>query len=131
MKANVAHFLTKIGLEPIILAEQVNAGRTIIEKFETHADVGYAVVLLSPDDPSPMANQARARQNVILEWGYFIGRLGRSRVTALKKGSVELPSDIIGMVWEEYDDRGAWKRQLVRELIEVGMEVDQAKALLA
>lgn len=131
MKATVARLLTMIGLEPIILAEQVNAGRTVIEKFEKNADVGYAVVLLSPDDPSPALHEGRARQNVILEWGYFIGALGRSHVTALKKGDVELPSDIVGMVWENYDDHGGWKRRLVQELIEAGLEVDRAKALLA
>ena len=131
MKLAVSNFLMAIGLEPIILADQVNAGRTVIEKFELNAEVGYAVVLLSPDDHSPAGGDGRARQNVILEWGYFIGRLGRSHVCALKRGNVELPSDIIGMVWENFDDHGGWKRRLLKELIEAGVAVDQQKASMA
>ena len=131
MKLSVSSFLMAIGLEPIILADQVNAGKTIIEKFERNADVGYAVILLSPDDYSPQGGDGRARQNVILEWGYFIGRLGRSHVCALKRGDVELPSDIIGMVWETFDEYGGWKRRLVKELIEAGVEVDEHKAQMA
>lgn len=131
MKLAVAHFVMAIGLEPIILADQPNAGRTVIEKFEKNADVGYAIVLLSPDDFSPSGSQGRARQNVVLEWGYFIGRLGRSHVCALKRGDVELPSDIIGMVWQNFDDHGGWKRQLVKELIEAGVAVDQQRASMA
>jgi predicted nucleotide-binding protein len=127
MQQTVAHFVTKIGLEPIILADQVNGGRTIIEKFEHNADVGYAIVLLSPDDPGLSSH--RARQNVILEWGYFIGRLGRSRVCALKRGEVELPSDIIGIVWEVFDDNGGWKSRLAKELASAGLRVDIKAAL--
>lgn len=130
MKLSVSNFLMAIGLEPIILDEQLNSGRTIIEKFERNADVGYAVVLLSPDDHSPHGGDGRARQNVILEWGYFIGRLGRSHVCALKRGHVELPSDIIGMVWENFDDNGGWRRRLVKELIGAGIAVDTQKALI-
>lgn len=129
MKLSVSNFLMSIGLQPVILAEQVNAGKTIIEKFEDHSDVGYAVVLLSPDDYSPQGGEGRARQNVILEWGYFIGRLGRSHVCALKRGHVELPSDIIGVVWQDFDDHGGWKQRLVKELTEAGVAVDQHKAL--
>lgn len=117
-----------VGLEPVILADQVNAGKTIIEKFERNVDVGYAVVLLSPDDYSPQGSYGRARQNVILEWGYFIGRLVRSHVCALKRGHVDLPSDIIGMVWENFDEYGGWKRRSVKELIEAGVAVDEQSA---
>lgn len=129
MKQAVELFITKIGLCPIILADQVNGGKTIIEKFEKNADVGYAIVLLSPDDPGKTL--ARARQNVILEWGYFIGRLGRERVSALKRGDVELPSDIIGIVWETYDKNGGWKSRLANELIEAGFDIDESAALRA
>lgn len=131
MKLAVSQFVMAIGLEPIILADQPNAGRTVIEKFEKNADVGYAIVLLSPDDLSPAGSQGRARQNVVLEWGYFIGKLGRAHVCALKRGDVELPSDIIGMVWENFDDHGGWKRRLVKELIEAGVAVDQQRASMA
>ena len=87
-KETVARFLTKLGLQPVILHEQPNQGRTIIEKFEQFAQVGFAVVLLTPDDlcshsGQPDRARPRARQNVILELGFFLGKLGRLR-TCLK-----------------------------------------------
>nr|WP_232118093.1 nucleotide-binding protein [Luteimonas sp. XNQY3] len=131
MKLAVSDFVRAIGLDPVILADQPNGGRTVIEKFEKNADVGYAIILLSPDDYNPGGRQSRARQNVVLEWGYFIGRLGRSHVCALKRGDVELPSDIIGMVWESFDDHGGWKRRLIKEIIEAGIAIDARKASMA
>ena len=128
MRDTVARFIAAIGLQPIILAEQANGGRTIIEKFERNADVGYAIILLSPDDQT-ITSQGRARQNVILEWGYFIGRLGRSHVCALKKGDVELPSDILGIVWQAFDEHGAWKQSLAKQLNEAGFKLDASKVL--
>jgi predicted nucleotide-binding protein len=132
-KEAVARYLGGIGFEPIILHEQINRGGTIIEKFETHsAKAGFAVILLTPDDEGHAVNGGpavkRARQNVILEWGYFIGALGRERVCALKKRDVELPSDAIGIVWEPFDDHGAWKTKLAKELAGVGYDIDWEKA---
>ena len=97
-RETVARFLDKLELEPIILHEQPNKGRTIIEKFEDYADVGFAVVLLTPDDVGAVKDREadlrpRARQNVVFEFGYFIGKLGRERVCALVKGDIERPSD--------------------------------------
>lgn len=135
MKQHVARTLSTLGLRPIILHEQSNGGRTIIEKFEVNADVSFAVVLLSPDDmafPAPSnAKQAkpRARQNVVLELGYFVGRLGRNRVIALKRGDLELPSDFSWVVYTSYDAAGHWRFEMVRELKAVGYEVD-ANSLL-
>lgn len=123
----VARFLEQIGFDPIILHEQPNQGRTLIEKFEAHSDVGFAVVLLTDDDfggAKDREQSPRARQNVILELGYFIGRLGRDRVCALKKGNIELPSDILGVVWEELDDQGAWRAKLAKELQAAKYEID-------
>jgi hypothetical protein len=123
----VARFLEKLGLEAIILHERANAGRTVIEKVEAHGDVGFAVVLLTPDDlgcakggtPSP-----RARQNVILELGYFIGHLGRKQVCALKLGELEIPSDFGGVVYETFDTSGGWKQKLGRELEASGYKIN-------
>jgi len=122
-KESVARFLEKLELDPIILHEQPNQGRTLIEKFETSSkNVAFAVVLLTPDDlgyatDKPKKLEPRARQNVILELGYFMGRLGRTRVCALYKGGVELPSDFQGVVYLELDSAGAWRTKLAQELL--------------
>ncbi|WP_287320725.1 nucleotide-binding protein [Mesorhizobium sp.] len=110
-KETLARFLERIEFETIILHEQANRGHTIIEKFEANSKVGFAVILLTPDDaiggPAGHPPTHRARQNVILEWGFFISQLGRDKVCALKRGDVELPSDTVGIVWENFDDHGA------------------------
>jgi predicted nucleotide-binding protein len=110
-REGVERFLEKLGLDAIILHEQPNAGRTIIEKVEKFAEVAFAVVLLTPDDVggtavNPQALSPRARQNVILELGYFLGKLGRTHVAALLKGDVEKPSDYDGVVYIVLDGRG-------------------------
>ena len=128
----VARFLMNAEFTPIILHEQANQGRTVIEKIVEHGDVGFAVVLLTPDDMGAakgQTNQARARQNVLLELGYFIGRLGRERVCALKKGDLELPSDFGGVVYEAMDAGNGWKLALGRELKAAGYAFSFDKAL--
>ncbi len=128
LKQEIARFVDKLKLEAVILAEQVNQGRTIIEKFEAHAEeVAFALVLLTPDDvgasaSAPDALKPRARQNVILELGYFIGKLGRERVCALHKGNVELPSDIHGVIYTPVS--GHWRLDVAREMKTAGLSVD-------
>lgn len=129
VKETVARFVEKLKLSPIVLHEKPNAGRTIIEKFEVFADVGFAVVLLTPDDlggaaSSPKDLRPRARQNVILELGYFMGKLSRFRVCALYKPGVEIPSDYQGVLYVEYDAGGAWKQKLAQELVEANFSID-------
>ena len=134
-KEAVARFLGKLELEPIILHEQPNQGRTVIEKFEQNADVSFAVVLLTPDDVCQSADgsadapQPRARQNVIFELGFFMGWLGRSRVCALHKAGVEILSDYDGVIYVPMDDPGAWKLSLAREIKAAGIEVDMNQAV--
>lgn len=127
-RETVARFLTTVGLDPVILHEQANRGMTIPEKLLANADVGFAVVLLTPDDvgraKSEEQEHPRARQNVILELGYFVGRLGRERVCALLKGSLEIPSDYMGVVYTPFDDGGGWRQNLARELQAAGYEID-------
>lgn len=126
----VARYIEKLGFAAVVLHEHANRGRTVIEKFEANSDVGFVVVLLTPDDTGGKAgtkSKPRARQNVLLEWGYFIGKLGRDRVCALKKGEVELPSDIHGIVWETLDEHGVWKGKLAKEMQAAGFSVDWAK----
>ena len=131
-KEAVARFLARLHFEPIILHEQASQGRTVIEKIEAHSDVGFAVILLTPDDQGSSAgqqSQPRARQNVLLELGYFVGRLGRSRVCALKRGELEVPSDFGGVVYESFDPAGAWKTSLGRELQAAGFGIDWNEAM--
>jgi hypothetical protein len=132
-RETVARFLEKMGLQAIILHEQANQGRTVIEKVEANGDVGFAVVLLTPDDTGCAKGkdpEPRARQNVLLELGYFIGRLGRGKVCALKRGELEIPSDFAGIVWEKMDSGNGWKLALARELKAAGHDVDLNKAIL-
>lgn len=133
-KAEVALFLERAGLPPIILHEQANRGQTLIEKFERHGKAsGFAVVLLTPDDVGGQVGaptEPRARQNVIAEMGWFAGRLGRERVCVLRKGAVVVPSDFHGVAYTDMDERGAWRNELARELREAGYNGDWAKALL-
>lgn len=130
LKETVARFLTRLQLEPIILHEKPNEGRTIIEKFEKHSEVDFAVVLFSPDDLAYRAGEPastakhRARQNVVLELGFFMGSLGRNRVAALYTGDLELPSDYAGVVYVQVDAAGAWKYALAREVRSAGITVD-------
>lgn len=129
-KTEVARTLEKLGLEAIVLHEQPNEGKTIIEKFERDASqVGFAVILLTPDDigypkNKPDSKRARARQNVILELGFFCGALGRSNVCVLFKGNTEIPSDYLGVVYVSMDDGGAWRFNLAKELKQAGITVD-------
>jgi len=128
-KSEVARYLEKLDMDPIILHEQASSSNTIIEKIEAHSDVGYAVIIYTPCDQGSIISdnldlKARARQNVVFEHGYFIGRLGRSRVTALKVEGVETPNDISGVVYIDLDTRGAWRIELARELRNAGYSVN-------
>jgi predicted nucleotide-binding protein len=128
-KETVARFLERLKLKPVILQELPNEGKTIIEKFEKNADVEYAVILLTPDDMGhpkgePGQVKSRARQNVILELGYFIGRLSRSRVCALHKGDLELPSDIHGVLYIPMDEEDGWELKLAKEIKNAKIPID-------
>lgn len=122
--------LRRMGFAPIVLQNLPAAGDTIIEKLERylgeHGNVGFACVLLTPDDQGYKAGQPdeiryRARQNVVLELGMVLGRLGRRRVAILHKGSVELPSDIAGLLYIPFAERiDEVSSQLFRELRQAG-----------
>lgn len=130
----LARFLEKLGLETIILDEQPDQGRTIIDKFEAYASqVAFAVVLLTPDDVGAarvdVAGQVRARQNVLYELGFFVGRLGRGRTCLLRKGETEIPSDLYGVLYTRLDDGDGWRLKLARELRAAGLKFDAEKVL--
>ena len=128
-KLEVRSLLRQLDLEPVILDEQPSRGQTVIEKFEVNTDVDFAVVLLTPDDTGNLAGapceaKPRARQNVIFELGFFVGKLGRPRVFVLHKETVEIMSDYHGVIYIPMDDAGGWKLKLAKEIKNAGINVD-------
>ena len=128
IKQTVARTITKLRLEPIILHEQVEHGRTIIEKFEQNSsEVDFAIILLIADDEGKAKIEndykARARQNVVFEMGYFIGKLGRAKVFLLLENGVDKPGDLDGIIYIPIDNADGWKLKLVRELKAAGYRV--------
>ena len=137
MKQALARTVEKIDLKPIILHEQPNKGRTIIEKFEDYSDVNFAIVLLSPDDIAypkdklPEDKEFRARQNVIFELGFFVGKLGRGHVFILyrEEYNFKFPSDYSGICYTPYDNKSFWRFDLIRELNSCGYNIDANKLI--
>jgi hypothetical protein len=134
-KEQVARFLSAVtDLAPVILHEQANSGRTIIEKFEDHAsEAAFAVILLTGDDDGGLRGSGerrpRARQNVVFELGFFVAELGRSRVAVLYEEGVELPSDMSGVLYTSLDAGGAWKLALAKELQAAGLSINLNRAI--
>lgn len=153
-KLELVRILEKLGLNPIILSEQPDKGRTIIKKLEQETfDVGYAFVILTPDDLGGLIEDIerestkgvellragielrevskyvdvfkdRSRQNVILELGYFIGKIGRNRVCCLYKGKIELPSDIHGVLFKRFNESVTeCYKDIVEELKAAGFDI--------
>jgi len=124
-KYEMAAELRRLGCEPVILHEQANSGMTVIEKIEHYTNVGFAVVLYTPCDlggkrSEEMSLSPRARQNVVFEHGYLIGKLGRKCVMAFLQGRVETPSDISGVLYIPLDEKDAWKAALETEMMAAG-----------
>jgi len=139
VRENVELFLHRVGLEPIVLFREVSGGKVVIEKLEHYAGkVGYAVVILNPEDIGYLKeeynngtkgnDEERARQNVVFEMGYFFALLGRGKVAALQKGGVTKPSDIDGIVYiPMHDENLEWKITLAKELLAAGLKVDMSQ----
>lgn len=125
LKQSVARIIEKQGIEAVILTEQANQGKTIIEKFEHYSDVGGAICLFTADDigraNAESSDHSRARQNVVFETGYFIGKLGRDHIVILADEAIEMPSDLSGVV---STNTGNWKVDLLKELKAMGYKVD-------
>jgi predicted nucleotide-binding protein len=133
LKMEVARFVERLGYEAIILHEQANRGKTIIEKIEEYTDVGFAIVLYMSDDQGASNTDAsagtlrkRARQNVVFEHGYLMAKLGRDRVVPLVESQVELPSDISGVV---YVSGTSWKLDVAREMAAADYEIEVSKII--
>lgn len=127
LKNEVARFIEKLSLKAIILHEQPSSGNTIIEKIEEHSNVGFGIILYTPCDIGAKKEETpnlmdRARQNVVFEHGYLIGKIGRRNVCALVKGNIEKPNDISGVVYISTSQE--WKLSLAKELRNSGYEID-------
>lgn len=131
-KTKVARLIDKLGLKPIILHEQASGSKTVIEKIEVYSNVGFGIVLYTPCDIGAKNEENpnlknRARQNVVFEHGFLIGKIGRKNVCALVKGEIETPNDISGVVYVKMDDEEAWHLKIARELRNSGYKIDMNK----
>jgi predicted nucleotide-binding protein len=124
LKTELQLLLKTGGVPYIVLHEEADRGRTVIDKLEDESgQSNFAIAVLSPDDL--LQNGVyRARQNVILEIGYFMGLLGKDRVRLLVKGDIDIPSDLYGILYEKYDEAGSWKARIAKELIAAGVFID-------
>lgn len=122
--------LLRMNIKPVILGNMTPDGKTIIEALIASTDVPYAVVLLTPDDEgyrvnAPDERKPRARQNVVLEMGMFLSKLGRERVAILHKGNLELPSDINGLIYIPFNNSiQEAKNKLAASLQKAGFYID-------
>lgn len=125
IKEAIARLIERQNIKPIILSEQANKGKTIIEKFEENSDVSCAICLFTADDlgkaNADKEYRQRARQNVVFEAGYFIGKLQRENVVIVADQNVEIPSDMSGIV---YVNRDNWKFDVLKELRAMGFAID-------
>ena len=128
LKEAIARLIERQGIEAIILHEQANLGNTIIEKFERNSDVGAAICLFTADDvgraKADNTERKRARQNVVFEAGYFIGKLGRKNVVIIADPGVEIPSDMQGIVCTGSEN---WQFSVLKELKAMGFNIDYNK----
>jgi len=126
VKAQLKSLLSALGLQPIILSEQTHRSRTIIEELEYCATTcSFAVVLMTPDDVAgddEFKSLRRARQNVIMELGWFMGRLGRENVIVISQGEIELPSDVHGILYLPFTtDIHEVSAEISKQLRDVGL----------
>ena len=121
----ILDFIEKHNFKPIILKDLAKAGKTLIDEIENVPDINYAIVVLTPDEIGGKERenlQFRASQNVILELGIFVGKLGRNRVSGIRDESITLPEDFHGFEYIVYDPKGKWQHQLMKQLKAAGFK---------
>lgn len=133
-KDSVLKFIEKVGLQAIILQEQLNGSRSIMEKLGKFSNINFAIILVTPDDTAlsenkPREGKACVSQNMIFELGYFVGKLGPGRVCALYQEGMEIPLDYSDIVCVPMDPRERWKLLVAKEIKQAGIEIDLNKAI--
>jgi predicted nucleotide-binding protein len=127
--------LRRLNLNPFILQNNDGGGNTIIEALEQriYKESTFGIVLMTPDDFGYAKvggidnTQPRARQNVVLEMGMLFAALGRDRMAVLKKGNLELPSDINGLLRLDFNDHVKEVAvKLANRMKQSGIEIDDA-----
>jgi len=137
MKQTITNALTKLKIVPVVMCEEPSQGKKIVERFADYEDIGFAVILLSPDDSvyikdeSPIKRKLRPRQDVVFELGFLLGKLGKSNVLVFFRecANFEIPTDFEGIKVTAFDDRESWKLALLRELTNCGYSVDAERIL--
>ncbi len=134
IRLKLEKFLERLEIDTIVLFNEPGRGQTIIEKLEANSEVKHAIVLLTGDDEGRSVSsqdelQPRARQNVVLELGYFLGLLGRSCVTVLYESGVEIPSDYRGVEYIRLDSADGWRLQVAKELRAADFDIDLNRVL--
>lgn len=133
VRQETARFIEHLELNPIVLHEQASSGMTVIEKIEKYSNlVAFGIILYTPCDigsKSGHENESkfRARQNVVFEHGFLIGKIGRENVAAMVKGDIELPNDISGVVYISMEND--WKLAIAKELRKSGYQIDMSKVV--
>ena len=120
VKDKVANFISKLGIEPIILNEQLNRGRTLLEKLEEYSDIKAAIIILTNEDTGNYSGDSeyekKARENLIFEAGYFLGKLGKHNMIVIAEQGVILPSVLEGYTYFTMDMEEKWKEDLAKKL---------------
>ncbi len=129
LKNAVVDYLEKLALDPVVLHKQQNNDRNIVEKIESLPEVDFAVVLLTADDfaqpgkPAARGGRMQAKRNVLFELGYYVGRLGKSRVCSLYSGHSKPPLDHDGINCLTVSENQVWRRLLGLELSAAGFDI--------
>ena len=123
----VTDYVRSIGLTPVILKQLARNGiDNILNQITENTNVMCALLLFTGDDKGRAASETRyrkrARQNVVFEAGYFIGKLGKEKVLMMQEKDLEIPSDLGGCRYIEIDEKEYWKRQLFEDLKLMGLE---------
>jgi len=130
LREKVARLLENQNIIPIILSEELNKSSTIIQKIEDNSNVAAAIALFTPDDEGRKVGSIefmkKARQNVVFETGFLMGKIGREHVIILSNDEIDIPSDLSGVV---YINKSSWEIKVLKELKAIGYSIDLNKLL--